>query len=749
MLAAVTALCVRRPVVIVVLWLALVGVGFSTGLGVFDRLVSDVGTVPGSQSERAESLMRDASPEPPLVTAVIQGRPATDAALRSAVDAAVADLRRLPGAAEVSEPLPSPTTGRALLLRVRLYPGDGAQRAAQATAERLRRIDATNLTIAGGPLTEDEFNAQARSDVQRAELFSMPMVLLLLLLLVFGGLLAAGLPLLIAGVGVAGTFGILYAFSLVSDVSVYAVQVATMLSVGLAVDYALLMVSRFREERSAAPDVAAPDVAAALARTGATAGRTVLLSGLTVAAALAGLLVFPDPFLRSMGLAGVAVVAVVVLAALTLLPALLALVGSRIKPAKPHPADTGAFASIARTVQRWPLATALAAAGVMIVLVLPVTDLRLGQVDARLLPTSTQTRQLHDAIAIHYPELNRPHPIVVVAGAPTDSPGLIAFRDRLTAVPGIVDVEIGTPGPVTVLRATTGNRSADNLPAGPAGPAADAADAADVAARAVAAIRALPAPFEVAVTGDAARLVDYKTMLRDRLPWAIAVVTLGTLMLLFLLTGSVLLPVKAVLTNVLSIGAALGAVVWVFQRGHLAGWFGTERLDTTHLSVPVLVGATAFGLSVDYEVFLLSRIRERWLAGAGARRAVAEGLQRTGRIVTCAALLLVVVFAGFLTGGFVPVKAIGLGLVLAVALDATIVRMLLVPATMTLFGRYNWWAPGPLRRLHNRIDLSEGPSAHDRPPPAAEPARAHGRERRSVRAAAGGGQRPGRRSARR
>lgn len=223
------------------------------------------------------------------------------------------------------------------------------------------------------------------------------------------------------------------------------------------------------------------------------------------------------------------------------------------------------------------------------------------------------------------------------------------------------------------------------------------------------AIRALPAPFEVAVTGDAAMLLDYQTMLQDHLPFAIAVVLVGTLLLLFLFTGSVILPVKAVLTNLLSIGAALGVVVWVFQQGHLAAWFGTMRLDTTHLSVPVLVGAIAFGLSVDYEVFLLSRIREQWRTGSTSDRAVAEGLQHTGRIITSAALLLVIVFAGFLTAGFVPVQAIGLGLVLAVALDATIVRLILVPATMTMFGRYNWWAPRPLQRLHQRLHRTPTP----------------------------------------
>jgi RND superfamily putative drug exporter len=210
-------------------------------------------------------------------------------------------------------------------------------------------------------------------------------------------------------------------------------------------------------------------------------------------------------------------------------------------------------------------------------------------------------------------------------------------------------------------------------------------------------------------------LVDYEAMLTARLPWAVGVVALGTLVLLFLFTGSVLLPVKAVATNLLSIGAALGAVVWVFQQGHLASWFGTSRLSATHLSVPVLVGAIAFGLSVDYEVFLLSRIREHWLADGGTtEHAVAEGLQHTGRVITSAALLLGVVFAGFLVAGFVPVKAIGLGLVLAVGLDATVVRLVLVPATMTVLGRYNWWAPGPLRRLHARLGGASDREAGDR-----------------------------------
>jgi RND superfamily putative drug exporter len=681
----VTSFSVRRPVLVIVVWLAVVGAGFGTGIGVFDRLISDVGTVPGSESDRAAERLRNAGPPPEIVTAVA---PAGIAELSPAI----VDVRGIPGVADVSEPLLS-ADGQAALVQVTLRPEGDEMKAAEAAAARLRQVPGT--VVSGGPLMEAEFNDQAQSDVQRAETLTMPLVLLLLLV-IFGGLLAAGLPLLIAVLGIGSAFGIVYAFSFATDISVYSIQVITMLSVGLAVDYALLIVSRFREERAANPDVRV-----ALARTTASAGRTVMFSGLTVAVALAGLLVFPDPFLRSMGLAGAAAVVVDMLAALTLLPALLALFGRRIKPAKPRPANGGVFARVARAVQRRPLVTIAVTAAGMVTLALPVLDLGLSQGDARMLPTSTNTRQLYDAMAAHFPERNGPDEITVVAQTSPDSAEFAAYRDRVAAVPGVstVDIDRTRPG-LAVLEATP-----------TAGPAT--AESRET----VAAIRAIPAPFDVSVTGQAAQLVDYRAMLAERLPWGIAIVALATLVLLFLFTGSVLLPIKAVLTSMLSIGAALGVVVWVFQQGHFASWFDSVGLGYTHLTVPVLVGAIAFGLSVDYEVFLLSRMRERWLAGLPANRAVAEGLQRTGVIVTSAALLMVVVFSGFLFGGFAPIKEIGLGLVLAIALDATIVRMLLVPATMTVLGRYNWWAPRPLRRLHARVALREAPTPAPEPVP--------------------------------
>ncbi|MDR7273260.1 MMPL family transporter [Catenuloplanes atrovinosus] len=653
MLRLLSGAAVRRPVLTILLWAAVLVAGFTAGANLFSRLTSEVGVVPGSQSAVVQDRLDAENPVPQSVTAVVDGAPA------AAVADAVTRVRALDGVVSVTDPAPSDRTPSVVVVSVVL---DGAGEAAEPAAEILRAVPAGSVVVSGGPLSMADYNDQAQEDVQRAELISLPVVLVLLLV-VFGSLLAAGLPLLVAIVGIGANFGVLYLFSLVTDVSVYAVQVTTMLSMGLAVDYALLLVSRFREERAVDPGVRD-----AVLRASATAGRTVLFTGLTVAVALAGLMVFPDPFLRSLGLAAAGVVLVNMLAAVTLLPAMLTLWGHRIKPAAA--AGGTAFARLAARVQRRPLLTLLGTATALVVLALPVAGLTIGNGDSRSLPSASDTRRLDEALARDFPALTGPDPLLI--------PGGPADEARIAAVPGIARVS-SSDG---VVRAH---------------PAALPAEESTQDA-----VRQLRAQgFEVA--GTAARLADYRAMLGERAPIAAVLVALGTLALLFAFTGSVLLPIKAVLTNLLSIAASLGVVVWVFQEGHFAWLLGSERLDTTNLTVPVLVAAIAFGLSVDYEMFLLSRIRERHLAGDAADRAVAAGLQQTGRIITSAGLLLVVVFAGFLTGGFAPIKQIGLGLVLAVALDATVVRLLLVPATMTLLGRWNWWAPRPLRRLHGRI----------------------------------------------
>ncbi|MEV4134811.1 MMPL family transporter [Dactylosporangium sp. NPDC049742] len=642
-----TALALRRPVMVIVFWVAVVAVGFGVGGGVFMKLTAQVATVPGSETERALKLRDEAAgPQPAQLTVVATG----------GVDltAALADVRGFDGVSQVGAPLPA-ADGQATLLQVTVKDAVVAQK----VADRLRT---TGVTVTGGMLTDAEFGGQAQSDVQRAELYTMPIVLVLLVV-VFGGLLAGAMPLLVALAGIGGTFGLLYALSFGTDISVYAIQVATMLSVGLAVDYGLLLISRFRTERANTGDVKE-----ALAAAVDKAGRTIAVTGLTVAASLLGLAVFPDAFLRSMGLAGTGVVLVNMVAVLTLLPAVLALVGRRVKPAKPRTGD-GVFGRIAVAVQRRPLLTTVVTAAGLLALAVPALDMRLGNSDARALPASTQTRQQYDQLAAHFPELVGPDDIVAVVRASATDPATLQFAERVRAVPGVTKVEVEPlSAAVALVRAAPAHR-----PETSQGRAT------------VNAVRDVPAPFEVLVTGAAAQLVDYRGMLAGYGPIAALVVVAATIALLAAFTRSVLLPLKAVVTSVLSIGAALGVVTLVFQeRGDLG------MID---LTVPVLVAAIAFGLSVDYEVFLLARIREHRLTGADSRRSVAVGLQETGRIVTSAALLLVVVFAGFLVGGFAPIREIGLGLVVAIVLDATVVRMLLVPATMTLLGKAAWW-PG-------------------------------------------------------
>ncbi|WFE37333.1 MMPL family transporter [Micromonospora sp. WMMD998] len=693
MIRVVTRFARRRPAVVLVIWLVIAAAGFTVGNGVFARMTTTVGAIAGSESQQGAKALGDAKLAPPVINAVISGGSATDPAFRTKVSTALTELRATDGVLAVNDPFgpgaPVATDGAAVVVNVELaHQGDLL---ADKVRNQLTGIDGTTAVVAGGPLTDREFNDQATSDTRRAEIISAPL-LLLLLLLVFMSLIAAGLPLLIALVGVGGTFTTLLVMSFFTDVSIYSIQVTTMLAIGLGVDYALLMVSRFREERALTEDAAE-----ALVRASERAGRTIVFSGLTIAVSLASLVVFTDPFLRSIGVAGAAVVLIDMLAAITLLPALLQLLRNKIKPVRVKKERGRSFAAVARGVQKMPVLTLLVVLAGLIVAGLSVTNLRLDTSNPKSLPADSATRQLTEELREHFPALAGPSAITIVARTSADDPALAEFRQRVAAVPGVSVVNPGrSGGGLAVLQATPKNPTSD-----------------PDTIQAVRDIRALNAPFTVQVTGDAARLSDYQQELRDRLPIAGGIVLLATFVLLLAFTRSVLIPLKAVLTNLLSLFAALGVVVWVFQEGHLVGLLGGERLDGIDLTVPVVVAAIAFGLSTDYEVFVLSRIRERRFAGAGPDQAVREGLQRSGGIVTAAALLLAVTFAGFMTGGFAPIKEVGLGLVLAVLIDAVIVRMLLVPATMAILGRAAWWAP---RFLGGRPSVPSVPVADEAQP---------------------------------
>ncbi|MGW3666780.1 MMPL family transporter [Streptomyces sp. NPDC005141] len=701
MLATISRAATRRPITVMLVWLLMLLIGFGLGTGVFGRLVDSVPDVPGTESERAAAHLDRVDTSGESITAVIAGTSVSDPALRSQVVRAVADLRTVPGIAEVPDPYTTrgltSEDGRALVLPVTLK-GDmkfrDEKKAVDTAAERIKRIDAPDVHVSGGLLLGQQMSGRAQEDVQRAELISLPVVLALLLV-VFGGLRAASLPLVIAISGVAGAFLALFAFSQFTDISVYAIQITTMLGLGLAIDYALLMVVRFREERRHTEDVVD-----AVHRTVAGAGRTVLFSGLTVAVSLTGLLVFPSPFLRSMGLAVAAVVVVDMLAAITLLPALLARFGARIAPARAKTGTAGAgpdtegraFARLARFATRRPVVVLAALVPALVVLALPAVGMRISIGDAKQLPASTEARQLYDTLGAHFPPGTGVSPVSVVVASGA-GPGTV---DRIRAIAGTSDARALPDGSTLVHLQPTGS--------------VDGGAATDLVER----VRQVRGDEPVEVTGVAARLVDFRAMLADRAPWAAVTVLVGIFVLLFAFTGSVLIPLRTIATTLLSLGAALGAVVWVFQDGHLAGVLGAEGLGSLSLTAPPLIIAIAFGLAMDYELFILARMRETWLRTGDHQEAVVTGLRRSGRVVSCAALLLAIVFGAFMTGGFSPILQIGLGLTLAVLIDATVVRMLLVPATMALLGKRAWWAPGALRRAHDRLGVSEEEPA-DRP----------------------------------
>jgi putative drug exporter of the RND superfamily len=697
MLARIARFSLRHRRLVAAAWAVLFVAGIALGSGVFERLDPDVGDVAGTESARAAARLHALDPGGESIAAVADGIDPRDPAVAASLRATAGRLRAIPGVAEVADPVTTEVPelvaadGRAVLVAVEIAPGlgeDRFDRAVEAAAAELRRLDAPRILVGGGPLQDWEFEDQVGADLARAELVSMPVVMVLLLV-VFGGIVAAGLPVLVALVGVAGTLLALLGISSVTEVSVYSVNVVTMLGLGLAVDYALLLVSRFREER------ATHDLPAAVEAAAATAGRTVVFSGLTVAASLAGLLVFADPFLRSMAYGGGAVVLIDMLAAITLLPALLGMWGRRIRPARRRQTGTGVFASVSRLVQRRALLIVVAVAVPLAVAATPFLHAHYQQPDASFLPDGAESRELFETLQTRFAPAIWVEPVVVVADAGADQAGLAAYAGRLAGLEGVQAV--GEPRPLA-----GGVQVLEVLPEG------SGTDAA--AARLVGVVRSVPAPFGVQVTGDAADLTDYQATIRERLPLAVGLVVLATFVLLFLFTGSVVVPVKAIVMNVLSLGASFGALVWVFQDGHLAWLLGAEGSGALDPTVPVLTFAITFGLSMDYEVFLLSRIKEAWDETGDNDLAVALGLQRSGRIVTSAALLLVVVYAGFMAAGMLTIKQIGLGTVLAVLLDASVVRMLLVPATMKLMGRWNWWAPGPLRRLHRRVGLAEGPA---------------------------------------
>ncbi|MEU7888426.1 MMPL family transporter [Microbispora bryophytorum] len=556
--------------------------------------------------------------------------------------------------------------------------------------------------VGGSTATQKMISDGVKKDIVLAEGIATPL-LLLLMIFIFGSVVAAGLPLLIGVVAVFGSFSALHLFGLFTNVSTYAVNITTLLGVGLAIDYGLFMVVRFREELNRGRTGEE-----AVVRTMATAGRTVAVSGVTVAASLASLLIFPQSFLRSMGMGGLATVLVDMVAALTIMPALLAVLGPRVNALAPRwlarrqGRQSLFWARLGRGVMRRPVVVLVGTLAILVTLGLPFLRVSWGGIDARALPAGTETRVVSETMTDEFPaNFTNPLRAIVTLSDPVSSPAaraaLSAYTGRVEAVPGITGAQLtGEAGRTARIELTY---SANRM----------SAEARDVVRK----VRAVPPPAgaSVLVGGATAALVDQLANLGDLLPWMALLVGVTTFLLLFMAFGSILLPIKAVIMNIFSLSATFGALVWIFQDGHLSGLLGFTPTGFLEPSMPILVLAIVFGLSMDYEVFLLSRMREHYDAHGDNTAAVAAGLQRTGGLITSAALLFIIVVAAFSTSGITFIKLTGIGMLIAVLVDSTIVRALLVPATMKLTGRANWWAPGPLRRLYGRYGIRESDEA--------------------------------------
>jgi RND superfamily putative drug exporter len=551
------------------------------------------------------------------------------------------------------------------------------------------------------------------SDLLRAELIAVPLTLLLLLF-VFRSLVAALLPLFVGVIAIFGTLLNLFVIGSITDVSIYAVNLTTALGLGLAIDYSLFIVSRFREELHAGSNVEESVI-----RTVNTAGRTVLISALTVAVSLSALLVFPLYFLRSFAYAGIAVVLLALAGSILSLPSLLAVLGHRVDAVRigrrraTRPEHEGAWHRIATLVMRRPIPIAATVVVFLLVLGAPFLRVSFGIPDDRVLPESAGSRQASEILRTDFSG-NAAESFGVVA----DGVGAQQIADIATAAATLSAIE-GVDRVDSAAGTFVGGQFTTTNPSDASFVASDGATITWMSVvpnfpivspegeQLVRDIRNLNLPFEVAVEGQAAGLVDSKAAIGDALPWAIAIIVIATLVLLFLMAGSLLVPVKALVLNLLSLTATFGAMVWIFQDGNLSDLLGFTATGTLDITMPILMFCIAFGLSMDYEVFLLSRIKEEYDRVGDNDSAVALGLERTGSIITAAALLLSITFFAFGTSGVSFIKMFGIGLGLAVLMDATIVRAFLVPAFMRLAGDANWWAPAPLRRFHDRFGLKE------------------------------------------
>jgi len=704
----------RRRKLVVFTWLVIVAIGIAATGPLSERVTAEFGGSDRIESARVLARVQESSATGGDIAVVIDGVSAVAETPPTEVGAALADLAAVPGVVSLLDPWSTgigdlaATDGGAALVVVSFANGLDEEAEHElvdevsTVANGLEAVGEYDVVIGGEPVVLQEFETQAERDLLQGEAIALP-IALIAMVFIFGGLRAAGMPLAIAGAGfLTAGLALLGATYVLDSVSVFALNVVSMLGLGLGIDYGLLLVSRFREERSHGLTVGD-----AVAATVATAGVTVVFSALTVAVAMSGMFVFGDPTMTSFGVGGLSAVLFSMVAGLTLLPALLGIFGAKIKPATVRPAGVGAFFRLSQIVQRFALPILLVVGAGLALLATPFLDARMENGDARSLPRSSEARAAAFTLAERFPARGA-DPIVVVADLPPGSAGAEAWVATLGGLDGVAGLQVRTEFPPEMF-------VVDVVPEGTS--QGEIATGLVETIRTEAKVSGVPAE----VGGTAALTADTREMIGDRIPIAIGVVVAATLVLLFLMTGSVAIPIKAVVMNVLSLGASFGALVWVFQDGNLSGLLGFDPVGSIDLWLPTIIFLFAFGLSMDYEVFLLGRIKEVHDRTGDNDLSVSTGLQKTGRIITSAAFLIVVVFAGFAAGETLTIKQLGVGLALAVIVDATVVRSLLVPATMKLLGEWNWWAPAPLQRFHDRFGLSE-PAEIVRPVAVDEPA---------------------------
>lgn len=679
----------RRRWVVLIATVLLAVLGGVWGIGVFDKLSQGGYEAPSSEAARADKVAEEAfGRQNGDVIVIYRGDFGNPLELKKIADHISGfpkdDVLKAVG------PVPSDDKQQALVA-ITLTSGDSNEQIKQfQDVEPQLAIDGFSQQVGGLVPTQKAINDMSQEDLTRAEIFSLPLVLLLLVV-IFGGLVAASLPVVVGGLSIMGALGVLHAVALFAEVNSFAVNVASLLGLGMAIDYGLFMVGRFREELAQGRTTEQ-----AVGRTVASAGRTVVFSATLLVIALAGLLLFPHGFLKSLAYGGVASVAIAALVSVTLLPALLGVLGKRVdKLAMPwrkkEPSERG-WRKLSGAVMKRPVLIAVPIIGVLIALGSPFLGVQFGQVTEKVLPEGNAVRVATENINQNFSALSNTGFKVVVQGG--EQAAVQEFLGRVGNVPGVGEVQpTGSDKGVTAASAGLENDALS-----------------EESKQALEDVRALepPAGAEVLIGGNTAVVSDSLDAIADGLPLMITLLVGATLVLMFLAFGSVVLPIKAVVMSALSLSATFGVLVWVFQDGHGADWLGVTP-GPLESGIVVLMAAIVFGLSTDYEVFLLSRMVEARGQGATTEEAVTTGLAKTGRVITSAALLLIVVTGAFAFSQVAMMRFVGVGMILALALDATVVRMLLVPAVLKLLGNAAWWSPGPLKKIQERLALHDEP----------------------------------------